>query len=479
MLKMIKLVGLAVAALLAVLLFNTFRYAPEPYAPEEAALPALNELAIAAKLSQAIQFKTISHPLGAPNRSEDFQGFLDRLDVAFPNATAAMDQTLVSVFTPVFRWPGRETNSKPILISTHYDVVPGESDWSRDPWAGEIADGYVWGRGAIDMKSGVITLLEALDMLVEEDFQPQRDIYVTITQDEEIGGKGGAQAVAAFMQDNNIEIDWTLDEGSFVLRDIIGAVEIDLAIINEAEIGFMTLRITASANGGHSSMPQAATAISRLAEAITDLQSNPIPGGLSGLSEDMFTGLGPNMGFAERVLFANMWLTRPLLERILSATNTTNAVLRTTTAATMLTGAKAENVLPQAASVVVNFRLHPRDSVETVLRHVEELLPQDHFEFEVLNARAASPVGNHENSVFSHLKTTTQQVFGDVVVLPGLTVGGTDSAHNAGLTNDSYRFLPFVATSEDVGLLHAKDERISVENLKRATEFYYLFLKGL
>ncbi len=479
MLRALKWVGLAIVALVAVLLVNTFRMSPESVEVAAVEVPSVDAMLVAEQVSQAIQFQTISHPLGAPDRPDDYEAFLDWVGTTFPHIEEAMDRTLVSGFTPIYHWEGGDPDAGAILISGHYDVVPIEGDWSRDPWAGEIADGYVWGRGAMDMKGGLVALLHAVDRLAASGFAPQQDIYIALTQDEEIGGQGGAAAVAQYMLDQGIEIDWTLDEGSFVLRDMLSGISSDIAMINLAEKGYMSVRITATADGGHSSMPQNDNAIAQLAQVITALQENQVPGGLDGVTGDMFDTLGPHMSFVERMLFANQWLFAPVIEGVLSGTNTTNAILRTTTAPTMLSGSETENVLPTSASVVVNFRLHPRDTPEMVLAHIEGLLPGEGFEVETLSARAASPVADHEGPVFAHLADTARQVFGDVVVVPGLTVAGTDSSHYAVLTDHSYRFLPFVATGEDVGLLHAPDERISVENLGLAVQYYELLLRGL
>ncbi|MEM7067783.1 MAG: M20/M25/M40 family metallo-hydrolase [Pseudomonadota bacterium] len=477
--RVLKWAGLALGLLLALLVVNTLRLSPVPNTISEVKLPEVDADNVARLLSKAIQFQTISHPLGEPGRPEDYAGFLNWVGNAFPHATAAMNRTVVSGFTPIYHWKGSNPDGGAILISGHYDVVPIEGEWSRDPWAGEIADGFVWGRGTLDMKGAVVSLLHAVDQLAEAGFQPKRDIYIALTQDEEIGGKGGAAAVARYFQNEGIAIAWTLDEGSFVLRDMISGIENDIAMINLAEKGYMTVRITASADGGHSSMPQNDNAITRLAEVISALRANQVPGGLDGLTEKMFDTLAPHMGFVERMLFANRWLFDPILESVLSGRNTTNAILRTTTAPTMLEGSKTENVLPQAASVVVNFRLHPRDTAETVLTHINELLPDDNFKVDVLKSREASPVAEYENETFTHLAQAAQQVFQNVVIVPGLTVGGTDSSHYAVLTENSYRFLPFVANSEDVGLLHAADERISIENLVRAVQYYQLLIQGL
>ncbi|MEM9717120.1 MAG: M20/M25/M40 family metallo-hydrolase [Pseudomonadota bacterium] len=472
--RILKFGGLALVILIGVLAFNTVRYTPPVLEVSDIALADVDGMNVAEKLSQAIQFKTISHPLGAPDRPADYKQFLDWLDTAFPNFIAATSVDYVSGFTPIFKWAGSNPGLDAVLISGHYDVVPIESEWSRDPWAGEIADGFVWGRGALDMKGVAISFLEALDRLAADGFQPQRDIYVTLTQDEEIGGLGGAQAVVAYFQNNDIAIDWSLDEGSFILRNIVSAVDKDIASINIAEKGYVTVAISATSEGGHSSLPQRDTAVFSLAEALNDLHDAPIDGGLTGITKDFFDDLGRHMGPAERVLFANAWLFRPIIESVLSGTNTTDAMLRTTTAPTMLDGSIAENVLPQTATATVNFRLHPRDTEATVLQHLNDEIDVDGISYEVLTSSPASPVSAHDNEAFDLLARASAAVFGDVAIVPGLMVAGSDSRYYSQYAQNSYRFAPFIFTDQDLPRIHGKDERVSIENLQKAVQYYML-----
>jgi carboxypeptidase PM20D1 len=477
--RTLKWVGLAFIGLLCVFAFNTIRYTAPELAVTEISVPDVDANVVAQKLSKAIQFKTIAHPFGSPDRQIPFQEFVDWLEVAFPNANKAMDRTIVGGFTPLYLWEGQDKSQRPILISGHYDVVPVVGEWSRDPWAGEISDGKVWGRGALDMKGSVVSFMQAIDQLAASGFRPQRSIYVAVTQDEEIGGAGGAASVVTYFEENAIDVAWSLDEGSFVLRDIITSIDKDIASINVAEKGYMTVKIIAKAEGGHSSLPQRDTAVSNLARAITQLQDEPIDGGLTDVSFNFFDSLGPHMGLAQRTLFANSWFFKPLLENVLSGKNTTDAMLRTTKAPTMLTGSRAENVLPQAASVLVNFRLHPRDNEQAILDHIDDQIDQDGIEVEVIRMRSPSPVAAHTNDAFKHLSSAVRQVFGDVIVVPGLTIAGTDSAIYSKVVENSYRFLPYVFTGDDIALLHGKDEHISIENLGRAAQYYMVLISGL
>ncbi|MEM7242624.1 MAG: M20/M25/M40 family metallo-hydrolase [Pseudomonadota bacterium] len=479
MLRILRWIGLAFLVLLAVIAFNTIRFTPPASTAIATDVPKNDGRIISEKLARAIQFKTISHPQNTPGRSLDFERFMDWIGTAFPNALGAMDRDIINGFTPIYKWAGSDPAAGAVLISGHYDVVPIEGEWSRDPWAGEISEGFVWGRGALDMKGGLMSVLEAADLLAAQGFQPKSDVYFALTHDEEIGGDFGSQGVVDYLRDNNIAIDWSLDEGSFVLRDIISSIDADIASINIAEKGYMTVRITAHDEGGHSSLPQRQTAVTKLAEVLVALQNEPVAGGLTGVTRDFFDRLGRHMGLAERVLFANAWLFKPVIEGVLSGANTTDAMLRSSTAPTMLEASDTENVLSQAASAVVNFRLHPRDTPDDILAHIQDQIESDDISVEVLRATPASPVSDHENRAFTRLAEASQAVFGDVAIVPGLTIGGTDSAKYSQYVGDSYRFLPFVFTSDDLALMHGKDERVSIENLARAVEFYQLVLGDL
>ncbi|MCP5109796.1 MAG: M20/M25/M40 family metallo-hydrolase, partial [bacterium] len=208
-------------------------------------------------------------------------------------------------------------------------VIPGtESSWQAPPFAGVIRDGIIWGRGTLDDKSGVIAQLEAVSELLDKGFRPARDIYFSFGHDEEVGGFAGAGRVAAYLKDRGVQLAWSLDEGSFVFDGLLPGVEPYFAAINVAEKGSLTLQIVASAAGGHSSMPPKQTAVGILAEAITHLEANPVPGGLTGLSGQMFDTASRYMPFTYRALFANRWLFDGVIEDQLSGVSFSNAMLR-------------------------------------------------------------------------------------------------------------------------------------------------------
>ena len=186
-------------------------------------------------------------------------------------------------------------------------------------------------------------------------------------------------------------------------------------------------------------MPPQQTAVGILAEAIVKLEAQPVPGGLSGLSEQMFDTASRYMPFSLRMLFANRWLFGGVIEDQLSAVTFSNAMLRTTTAPTMLAGSVKVNVLPIEAVATVNFRVHPRDTPQSVVDHVKSVVANDSEEVRVPagSGRAASEVSDWDSVGFETIKRAVREVYGEVVVTPGLMIAGSDTRHYGKVTTTS------------------------------------------
>jgi carboxypeptidase PM20D1 len=393
-----------------------------------------------------------------------------------------MQRQLVNDYSLLFKWQGEDASLKPILLTGHYDVVPVTSDiktqWAHPPYDGVVADGHVWGRGTLDDKGSVITMFEAVERLVGEGFAPKRTIYFAIGHDEEIGGVNGAGAIVALLKKEGVQFLWSLDEGSMVLDDIIPGLPYPVASINLAEKGFLNIELVAKGKAGHSSMPPRQTAIGSISRAIDRLQNAPVPGGLDGVSSEFFDGLGRYFSFGKRIIFANQWLFGSLLEAELSKANTTNALLRTTTAPTIISGGVKDNILPAQAVANINFRLHPRDTVESIVAYVIKTIDDENVTVKAKKwANEASSVASHQADGYKHLAQTFKSVYGEVIVLPGLTIAGTDSTHYSKIADDSYRIMPMQVTNEDIAGFHGANEKLSLKNLKRAVTFYHQLIK--
>ena len=328
-----------------------------------------------------------------------------------------------------------------------------------------MVDGYIYGRGTLDDKGSAITLLEAAEMLIAQGFTPGRTIYISLGHDEEVGGDSGAAGVAAYLKEQGVQLAWSLDEGSFVSQGMM-PVSQPVAMVNVAEKGWASLDVIATDVGGHSSLPPPKSAVGKLAEAIVRIQESPLPGGLSGVSGEMVDGLAPHVPFYQRVILANRWLFGGVLEKMLSSSSFPNAMMRTTIAPTMLSASLKENVLPIEAVARVNLRLHPRDTPESILAHFEAALAgHEDVSLNITRASNASAVASTTAQGYQSIGENLQRVFADVIVVPGITIGGTDSKHYAQVADDAYRIVPMLVSPEESSGFHGTNER----NLGRKT----------
>jgi carboxypeptidase PM20D1 len=494
--KLLVSIVTSVAVLVAVILIRTMLHTPATRTDDRQTIDiTVNESVIAEHLSQAIQIPTISFQSDNNGDTQPFADFIQWVKLTYPEINQSMGLEIFG-YSMLYRWEGTDPDLQPILLTGHYDVVPvipgTETQWQHPPFAGVISDGIIWGRGALDDKSAVIAMLEAATLLLQQGYAPARTIYFSFGHDEEVGGTKGAAAVTQHLAQQQVQLAWSLDEGSFVFDGVLPGIEKLVAPINVAEKGSVTLVVAAKGDGGHSSMPPRQTAVGLLAAAITKLENNPVPGGLEGLSLDMFDTISREMAFVPRILFANRWLFGRLLEGQLSNASTTNAMLRTTTAPTMLAASVKTNVLPIEATATVNFRVHPRDSVQDVINHVRFVVADQNIEVRPLAGagfgasaetdmelagRGASEVSDKNSAGFKLIAASIKEVYGDVVVTPGLMVAASDSRHYAGVSDNAFRFNPMIVTNEDITGFHGTNEKISVTNMAQGTRTYMQIIR--
>lgn len=467
--------GLIILGLVVVIAVKTIVHTPDTSRQVTQIKPVVDGQKIAERLSEAIAIKTISTGVD-DEPGPEFEQFISWMKTTYPAVFSQLKSQRVGPYSLLLEWNGSQQKAAPILLSAHYDVVPiapnTEQLWQHPPFKGHIDTQYIWGRGALDDKSAVVGLLEALSLSIAGGFQPQRTVYISLTHDEELGSANGAALVSDYLIEQGIKLDWSLDEGSFVLDGFIPGIEKPVASINVAEKGFLTIELTAQGKGGHSSMPPAQTTVGILSAAISKLQDNKIAGGLDGLSAAMFDALSRHMPVEQRVFFANQWLFGGMLEAKMSQVAFSNALLRTTTAPTMFSAGIKDNVLPIHAKAVVNFRLHPRDTSADVVKHIESVVNDSRVKIRIKQDHPASRASSYSDGGFDLIAASAQAVYGELVIAPGITVGGTDSSQYERAANDSYRFNPMMIVSDDLAGFHGTNERISIANMAHAVMFY-------
>jgi carboxypeptidase PM20D1 len=379
----------------------------------------------------------------------------------------------------LFHWKGTSESKPPILLLAHQDVVPvdDEKGWTHPPFSGAIADGFVWGRGALDDKAALIALSEAVERLLESGFKPSRSIFIAFGDDEEVGGEEGAKKMAALLEMRGVKPAFVLDEGLAVTRGVVPGISGAIASIGIAEKGYLTLELSVAAEGGHSSMPPRPTAIGRLSRALDRIEQHPMPTRLDG-ARRFLEYLAPELPLLRRVPLANLWLFGPLVSRQLAAAPPSDAIQRTTTAATLIQGGVKENVLAQSARAMVNFRILPGDTIQSVIDHVGRVIGDPLVRVTPRPGHRDEPsaVARTDAEGFELVHKTARAIFEDAVVAPAIVLGATDARHYRGLTTDAYRFNPFELTPPDLKRVHGTDERVAVSALARAVRFYYTLI---
>ncbi|MAN45481.1 MAG: M20/M25/M40 family metallo-hydrolase [Alphaproteobacteria bacterium] len=492
MLKKILLGVMAlIVVLVVVLLVRTFSYGGGSVGDrvELANVPAVSAEEAAAHLSEAIQFRTITVAPGDPRPGQEgpWLEFQDWLQATYPAAHAAMKRELVpGTLTLLYTWEGSDPSLNPLLLMAHQDVVPvnigTEGDWTGAPFAGEIIDGYVYGRGALDDKGNLIALMEAAESLAKSGFQPERTVHFMFGHDEEVSGSG-AQAGIALLKSRGVSPEMVLDEG-FMVLDPSPLTGKRMGFIGVSEKGYTTLVITAHATGGHSSMPPRNSAAVNLSRAIIALDENQMPADFSKPPiSDLLEASSRDMPFMNRMAFANLWLFKGMVDSSFSKIPAGNAMIRTTTAPTMLAGSAKENVLPQRAMATVNFRIHPNDTPESVMQHVKDLT-SDIEGIEVSLGEGgisspASPVSPTDNRAYAVLASVAEKVGDGAPAAPSLVLGATDARYASAISKNVYRFAPALVKEEDTHGFHGTNERLEVANMKRLSEGYAQIILGM
>ena len=475
----VVLVGLAAAVVTRTLGVHSRQATVTPVAPEP-----LDSTVLAQRLAGALKFKTVSYQDSMQFEAREFEGFQRYLRESFPKVHATLKLEKVNGYGLLYQWVGSDTGLAPAVLLAHQDVVPvepgTEGKWTEPAFGGAIAAGYIWGRGALDDKGSLVAILEAVEHLISTGAKPRRTVYLAFGYDEEVGGRRGAARIADLLASRHLHPEFVLDEGGALATGLIPGVAAPVALVGIAEKGYVTVELTAQAEGGHSSMPPNETAVGMLAAGITRLEHHQMPRAIRGPTADMFDFLGPEMPFGPRLVMSNRWLLGGILAAGFGATPQGNAMLRTTTAPTVLQAGVKENVLPSTARALVNFRILPGDSAGSVLEHVRRAVDDPGITVRALQETVSDPSGvtSVDGEPFQLLARTIRQVIPGAVVTPWLVVGATDSRHYSVLTPNVLRFVGAPIGPDDLRRVHGTDERVSVQGYVNSVRIYIQLLKN-
>lgn len=427
-------------------------------------------------LQTALRIKTISFENAEEFDSTQFALFNQFLKETYPLADSLLNHQTFNKYSHLYEWKGSNASLKPIVLMGHIDVVPIASPekWSVDPFGAEIKESKIWGRGTIDDKFSVIGILEAVEMLLTEDFEPERTVYLAFGHDEEVGGDLGAVAIVNYLKNLGVEAEYVLDEGYAITQKLIPGIEPDVAMIGIAEKGSTTIEFTVDLEGGHSSQPSPETAIDVLARAISKLKAEPLEATISEAMSGFIDQLGPEMGFVNKMAFANKQIFKPLIiSTYEGASNAGNALVRTTTAPTIFEAGIKENVIPTSARALVNFRIIPGQNAEDVMDHCLKAINDERVKAKFYGFNTnPSPVSPVDSWGYETINKSIKQIFEATFTAPNLVIAATDSRHFSPISDNIYRFVPYHINEENISTFHGIDEHIPVEDYKDAIRFY-------
>jgi acetylornithine deacetylase/succinyl-diaminopimelate desuccinylase-like protein len=367
---------------------------------------------------------------------------------------------------------------KPILLLAHLDVVEARrEDWSMDPFKFLERDGYFYGRGTGDIKSGDAILIANLIRLNQEGFKPDRDLIVALTADEEGGGFNG--------------VDWLLKnhrnliDAAYCLNVDGGGGQIKKGkrLLNELQTGekvYLSFQLEVTNRGGHSSLPVKDNAIYRLAEGLIRLAQFEFPVMLNETTRSYFEKMSKIEGGQTGRDMLALLSAHPDSQAVarLAATSYYNALMRTTCVATKLEAGHAENALPQRARGVVNCRLLPEDSPEAVQRSIEKILADEQIKVVPLGKLISAPSSALMREITEAAERITSEIWPGVPLVPFMSTGATDGTYMRVAGVPTYGISGFFGDIDDLRI-HGRDERIGVREFYDGLEFMYCLVKAL
>lgn len=464
--------GVGAAALGTVLVARAAAFKPKDSYRASGKKVDLDKEKITSNMQEMIRCKTISYTDPDLIDETEFEKFRNLLSKLYPNIHDNCSRQFIGKSGILYRWMGKEEGD-PVVLMSHYDVVPVEEDqWEKPAFEAILENGELWGRGTLDTKGTLCGIMEAAEKLIGEGFTPNHDIYFAFCGDEEVNGESCPEIVKWF-EEHGIHIAMVVDEGGAVVENVFPGVKGECALIGTAEKGLLNVEFKAKSNGGHASTPPVHTIVGELSQAVVNVEKKPFKRRLTKPVREMLDTLSRHSGFGYKILFANMWLFEGLFDQVCRMSGgELNAMIRTTCAMTKMEGSKAYNVIPPTASVGMNLRLMNGDTVETAKEYLEKVVNNPNIEVSVVNGMNPSPDSDTSCKEWSLLCQSVADTWEGAIVSPYLMMACSDSRHYSRITDRVYKFSAMKLSKEERGMIHGNNERVPVDTLVKCAEFY-------
>lgn len=432
----------------------------------------------ASDLAEMIKCQTISHRDRALENDAEFEKFIALLPERFPLIYKNCTFERVSDRAILYYLKGK-SSANPSVFTAHFDVVDVEKkDWVKEPFCGEIEDGFLWGRGSLDTKSTLNASMQALEQLLKDGFVPENDIYLAFSGNEEINGEGQPQIIKLF-KERGINPALVLDEGGAVVNHVFPGVHTPCALVGVAEKGMLNVELKFTGNGGHSSSPKPHTPIGRLSAACVNIENHPFKYRLSKVSAAMFDTLARHSNFGYKLIFANLWLFGPVLSLIGKMSGgELNALIRTTCSFTQMEGSKGINVIPPNATMCANLRLIPGETKASAEAYLRKQIKDKDIHLTVLEGEDPSPTSIVGGEAWNKIVCAVKGTWDNTLVSPYLMFACSDAKHWSRISDKVYRFSAMALTNEERATIHGNNERIPLESIRKSVEFYVRLMKN-
>jgi len=430
--------------------------------------------------SEILRYRTVSRQPGEVFDIKPFREIAEYLKKVFPLVHRHFKRETVGGGSLLFTLRGADSSLNPFMLTAHLDVVPAEDGemWPEPPFSGKFRDGRVWGRGSIDYKAGVSAMLQACEDILESGFTPDRTVILAFGHDEEVGGSNGASEIVRILTDRGVSLSSVLDEGGYIYS--YPWMDRDIAVIGLAEKGYLTLRLTARGVQGHASVPELNTAAGSLCRCLAELEKNQFTAKLCGPVEMMLQATSEML--RESVIASDRAATPVEMMRIIEKWPSGNALVRTTTAITMIRGSSKENIIPAFPFALVNFRAVPGDHSLDILNHVQSIaepLGVDVRYEDTNQIHEPSGISSMDTEDYRAIQAAIWKICPDIPVVPGIFPAATDSRHYGRMADNVYRFEPVHLGPDGLGALHSDGESITFEDYLNAVSFYTAYLRSV
>ncbi|MDY0074681.1 MAG: M20/M25/M40 family metallo-hydrolase [Acholeplasmataceae bacterium] len=429
-------------------------------------------------LSKLIQYPTVSYENKDLMDEHAFESLRNHLLESYPNIVKHSTYSLHKKGM-LFHLTGTDDHD-PIVLMSHYDVVPAQEGWKDNPFSGKITNTHIYGRGALDTKSSLNAIMQSVEYLLENGHVFKRDLYLAFGGDEETYGDSQIEIVN-YLKEQNIKPFFVLDEGGAIVSNIFPGVQQKTAVIGIAEKGFLNIRLSAKSKGGHASTPPKITPIYSLSKAVTRLNNHPaFKLKLTTPVKALFDKIAPySKSRVIRFLFANLWLFLPLVKWIAKRSGGEFlSLFKTTQAFTMSKGSQAINVIPDVASIDINYRLISGETSNDIVKRIKEIVRDPDILVEIMDVSEASTVSKLDER-YALVENAILSTWKDVIAAPYLMIATSDSRRYHVISEHVYKFSPMDVSTKDLEKIHGFDEDITKENVIQGITFYLNLLSKI